>query len=236
MALISRKREQRKQVRAEQEKRKQEEEQKQISSESLKNTPGSHGAQSQCGSQPPTPGHLQPDCEEPETDQHLQYSQSGMTCKCYPKPIWIFSCLILKVWFLFPAADGTLDSGQGSSVFSETHLSQVSMSYGSPATSQQPQVAYPPVSQAPQQHTPYPQQPMVSRLSKRMFIIRKKQIFTQHSTSLLAAVRLLACCSINKLQLHRSSFTAKTVISARKIQQLKSVKEQKAAASTFPVD
>ncbi|KAI7791953.1 putative serine/threonine-protein kinase WNK1 [Triplophysa rosa] len=130
VALINRKREQRQQVRAEQEKRKREEEQKQISSESLKNTPTSHGL-------------IQPDCEELEAEQQLQYSQSGMACK---------------------AADGTLDSGQGSSVFSDAYLSQVNMSYGSPATSQQPQVPgqgpLPPVSQAPQQHTPYPQQPM----------------------------------------------------------------------------
>ncbi|XP_057180729.1 serine/threonine-protein kinase WNK1 isoform X13 [Triplophysa rosa] len=141
VALINRKREQRQQVRAEQEKRKREEEQKQISSESLKNTPTSHGTQSQCGTQPPTPGLIQPDCEELEAEQQLQYSQSGMA-----------------------SADGTLDSGQGSSVFSDAYLSQVNMSYGSPATSQQPQVPgqgpLPPVSQAPQQHTPYPQQPM----------------------------------------------------------------------------
>ncbi|KAL1275500.1 hypothetical protein QQF64_035123, partial [Cirrhinus molitorella] len=141
VSLICRKREQRQQVRAEQEKRKQEEEQKQLASESLRNVSSSQGsAQSQCGSQPPTPGLVQPDFEEPDADQHLQYMQSGMT-----------------------SADGTLDSGQGSSVFSEPHLSQLNMSYSSPAASQ-PQVpgqaAYPPSSQAPQQHTAYPQQPM----------------------------------------------------------------------------
>ncbi|KAK7129712.1 hypothetical protein R3I93_019378 [Phoxinus phoxinus] len=146
VSLICRKREQRQQVRAEQEKRKQEEEQKQLSSESLKNVVGPQGtqgsAQSQCGSQPPTPGFVQPECEEPDADQQLQYMQSGMT-----------------------SADVTLESGQGSSVFSEPHLSQLNMSYSSPATSQQQQVpgqgAYPPSSQAPQQHTGYPQQPMV---------------------------------------------------------------------------
>ncbi|XP_056089450.1 serine/threonine-protein kinase WNK1 isoform X10 [Rhinichthys klamathensis goyatoka] len=146
VSLICRKREQRQQVRAEQEKRKQEEEQKQLSSESLKNVVGPQGtqgsAQSQCGSQPPTPGFVQPECEEPDADQQLQYMQSGMT-----------------------SADVTLESGQGSSVFSEPHLSQLSMSFSSPATSQQQQVpgqgAYPPSSQAPQQHTGYPQQPMV---------------------------------------------------------------------------
>ncbi|XP_042594571.1 serine/threonine-protein kinase WNK1-like isoform X6 [Cyprinus carpio] len=140
VSLICRKREQRQQVRAEQEKRKQEEEQKQLSSESLKNVPGSQGsAQSQCGSQPPTPGLIQPECEEPDADQQLQYMHSGMTL-----------------------ADGVLESGQGSSVFSEP---QLSMSYSSPASSQPQQVpgqaAYPPSSQAPQQHTAYPQQPMV---------------------------------------------------------------------------
>ncbi|KAG1952619.1 serine/threonine-protein kinase WNK1 [Pimephales promelas] len=141
VSLICRKREQRQQVRAEQEKRKQEEEQKLLSSESLKNVVGP-SAQSQCGSQPPTPGFVQPECEEPDADQQLQYMLSGMT-----------------------SADVTLESGQGSSVFSEPHLSQLSMSYSSPATSQQQQVpgqgAYPPSSQAPQQHTGYPQQPMV---------------------------------------------------------------------------
>ncbi|XP_059366787.1 serine/threonine-protein kinase WNK1-like isoform X11 [Carassius carassius] len=143
VSLICRKREQRQQVRAEQEKRKQEEEQKQLSSESLKNVSGSQGsAQSQCGSQPPTPGLNQPESEEPDVDQQLQYMQSGMNL-----------------------ADRTLDSGQGSSVFSEPHLSQLSMSYSSPAGSQPQQVpgqaAYPPSSQAPQQHTAYPQQAMV---------------------------------------------------------------------------
>ncbi|XP_067282941.1 serine/threonine-protein kinase WNK1 isoform X4 [Pseudorasbora parva] len=145
VSLICRKREQRQQVRAEQEKRKQEEEQKQLSSESLKSVVGPQGtqvsAQSHCGSQPPTPGLVQPECEEPDADQQLQYMQSGMT-----------------------SADGTLESGQGSSLFSEPHLSQLSMSYSSPATSQLQQVpgqgAYPPSSQAPQQHTGYPQQPM----------------------------------------------------------------------------
>uniref|UniRef100_A0A673KF23 non-specific serine/threonine protein kinase n=1 Tax=Sinocyclocheilus rhinocerous TaxID=307959 RepID=A0A673KF23_9TELE len=140
VSLICRKREQRQQVRAKQEKRKQEEEQKQLSSESLKNVPSSQGsAQSQCGSQPPTPGLVQPECEEPDANQQLQYMQM---------------------------ADGALDSGQGSSVFSEPHPSQLSMSYSSPAASQPQQVpgqaAYPPSSQAPQQHTAYPQQPMVS--------------------------------------------------------------------------
>uniref|UniRef100_A0A672SFN2 non-specific serine/threonine protein kinase n=1 Tax=Sinocyclocheilus grahami TaxID=75366 RepID=A0A672SFN2_SINGR len=83
VSLICRKREQRQQVRAEQEKRKQEEEQKQLSSESLKNVPSSQGsAQSQCGSQPPTPGLVQPECEESDVDHQLHCMQRGMTCKC----------------------------------------------------------------------------------------------------------------------------------------------------------
>ncbi|XP_051544502.1 serine/threonine-protein kinase WNK1 isoform X2 [Myxocyprinus asiaticus] len=146
VALICRKREQRQQVRAEQEKRKQEEEQKQLSSESLKNVSGPTGtqgsAQNHCGSQPTTPGLIQPESEELEADQQLQYSQ----------------------------ADGTFDSGQGSSVFSEPHLSQLNMSYSSPPTSQPQQVpgqgAYPPTSQALQQHTAYPQQPMPQSVSQ----------------------------------------------------------------------
>ncbi|XP_052438037.1 serine/threonine-protein kinase WNK1 isoform X3 [Carassius gibelio] len=145
VSLICRKREQRQQVRAEQEKRKQEEEQMQLSSESLKNVPGSQGsAQSQCGSQPPTPGLVKPECEETDADPQLQYMHVGMTL-----------------------ADGVLDSGQGSSVFSEP---QLSMSYSSPASSQPQQVpgqaAYPPSSQAPQQHTAYPQQPMPQSVSQ----------------------------------------------------------------------
>uniref|UniRef100_A0A673NEQ9 non-specific serine/threonine protein kinase n=1 Tax=Sinocyclocheilus rhinocerous TaxID=307959 RepID=A0A673NEQ9_9TELE len=63
VSLICRKREQRQQV------------------ESLKNVPSSQGsAQSQCGSQPPTPGLAQPECEEPDVDHQLHYMQSGMTC------------------------------------------------------------------------------------------------------------------------------------------------------------
>ncbi|XP_021327180.2 serine/threonine-protein kinase WNK1 isoform X6 [Danio rerio] len=151
VSLISRKREQRQQVRAEQEKRKQEEEQKLLSSESIKNVAGAQGTQgslqSQCSSQPPTPGLVQPECEEPDADPQHQYMQSGITL-----------------------ADGTFDSGQGSSVFSEPHLSQLSMSYSSPGTSQQQQVpgqgTYTPSSQAPQQHTAYPQQPMPQSVSQ----------------------------------------------------------------------
>uniref|UniRef100_A0A8C1QWZ4 non-specific serine/threonine protein kinase n=1 Tax=Cyprinus carpio TaxID=7962 RepID=A0A8C1QWZ4_CYPCA len=159
VSLICRKREQRQQVRAEQEKRKQEEEQKQLSSESLKNVPGSQGsAQSQCGSQPPTPGLIQPECEEPDADQQLQYMHSGMTL-----------------------ADGALESGQGSSVFSEP---QLSMSYSSPASSQPQQVpgqaAYPPSTQAPQQHTAYPQQPMVSHRRRTWAKSRTQHLINHH--------------------------------------------------------
>lgn len=86
VSLISRKREQRQQVRAEQEKRKQEEEQKPLSSESIKNVAGVQGTQgslqSQCSSQPPTPGLVQPECEEPDADLQHQYMQSAITCEC----------------------------------------------------------------------------------------------------------------------------------------------------------
>uniref|UniRef100_A0AAY4D8Y0 non-specific serine/threonine protein kinase n=1 Tax=Denticeps clupeoides TaxID=299321 RepID=A0AAY4D8Y0_9TELE len=74
-------------------------------------------------------------------------------------------------------SDGTVDSGQGSSVFSDSHLGQMNLSYSSPQNPQQPpsqpqqqQVPYPsPASQhsqpqQPQHHPVYAQQPMVSTL------------------------------------------------------------------------
>lgn len=78
-------------------------------------------------------------------------------CKC------IFLCLALS-------AEGGVDSGQGSSVFSSDspHLGQLTMSYSCPPSSQppsQPQTPYPATpSAAPQQHPGYaqPPQPMVS--------------------------------------------------------------------------
>ncbi|XP_053506730.1 serine/threonine-protein kinase WNK1 isoform X4 [Ictalurus furcatus] len=155
VSLICRKREQRKLVREEQEKRKQEadqqqqqQQQQQQLSESQKalyfGPPGTPGAtQTPCSLQPPTPGPGQLEPDECEVDQHqqLQYQQ----------------------------AEGTVESGQGSSVFSETPLSQLTMSYSSPAAShqspqqqqQQPaQPSYPTASQTTQQHPAFPSQPM----------------------------------------------------------------------------
>ncbi|XP_058272909.1 serine/threonine-protein kinase WNK1 isoform X16 [Hemibagrus wyckioides] len=154
VSLICRKREQRKLVREEQEKRKQEgdqQQQQQQLSESQKalhfGPPGTPGAtQIPCSLQPPTPGPGQLEPEECDTDQHqqLQYQQAAIT------------------------SEVTLDSGQGSSIFSETQMSQLTMSYSSPAAShqtpqqqQQPaQPSYPTASQTTQQHSPFPPQPM----------------------------------------------------------------------------
>ncbi|XP_017349808.2 serine/threonine-protein kinase WNK1 isoform X4 [Ictalurus punctatus] len=159
VSLICRKREQRKLVREEQEKRKQEadqqqQQQQQQLSESQKalyfGPPGTPGAtQTPCSLQPPTPGPGQLEPDECEVDQHqqLQYQQ----------------------------AEGTVESGQGSSVFSETPLSQLNMSYSSPAAShqspqqqqQQPaQPSYPSASQTTQQHPAFPPQPMPQSLAQ----------------------------------------------------------------------
>ncbi|XP_047660373.1 serine/threonine-protein kinase WNK1 isoform X9 [Tachysurus fulvidraco] len=149
VSLICRKREQRKLVREEQEKRKQESDQQQQQqqlSESQKvlqfGPPGTPGAtQTPCSLQPPTPGPGQLEPEECDMDQHqqLQYQQGATT----------------------------VDSGHGSSVFSETPPSQLTMSYSSPAAShqipqqQQPvQPSYPTASQTTQQHSAFPPQPM----------------------------------------------------------------------------
>ncbi|XP_037395428.1 serine/threonine-protein kinase WNK1 isoform X23 [Pygocentrus nattereri] len=152
VSLILRKREQRQLVREEQEKRKKEAELQQQLSESQKAlqlgpqaTPGA--TLNQCGVQPPTPG--QPESEEPEADQHqqLQYQQSGISI----------------------TSEGTVDSGQGLSLYSETPLNQLTMSYSSSAGSQQGsqqqqpgQASYTPASQPAQQHPAFPQQTMVS--------------------------------------------------------------------------
>ncbi|KAL7828175.1 hypothetical protein AOLI_G00313270 [Acnodon oligacanthus] len=151
VSLILRKREQRQLVREEQEKRKKEAEQQQQLSESQKAlqlgpqaTPGA--TLNQCGVQPPTPG--QPESEEPEADQHqqLQYQQSGISI----------------------TSEGTVDSGQGLSLYPETSLNQLTMSYSSSAASQQAsqqqqqpgQASYTPASQPAQQHPAFPQQTM----------------------------------------------------------------------------
>ncbi|KAM9467703.1 serine/threonine-protein kinase WNK1 isoform 5-T5 [Clarias gariepinus] len=152
VSLICRKREQIKLVREEQEKRKQEADQQQQLSESQKalhfGPPGTPGAtQTPCSLQPPTPGPGQFEPEEFETDQlqQLQYQQ----------------------------AESTMDSGQGSSIFSEC---QLTMSYSSPAAShqtpqhhqqQQPaQPSYPTASQTTQQHPAFPPQPMPQSLAQ----------------------------------------------------------------------
>ncbi|KAF5894405.1 serine/threonine-protein kinase WNK1-like isoform X4, partial [Clarias magur] len=156
VSLICRKREQIKLVREEQEKRKQEADQAQMLSESQKalhfGPPGTPGAtQTPCSLQPPTPGPGQLEPEEFETDQlqQLLYQQGAVS------------------------SEATMDSGQGSSIFSEC---QLTMSYSSPAAShqtpqhhqhhqqqqqQQPaQPSYPTGSQTTQQHPAFPPQPM----------------------------------------------------------------------------
>uniref|UniRef100_A0A8C6BRY0 non-specific serine/threonine protein kinase n=1 Tax=Monodon monoceros TaxID=40151 RepID=A0A8C6BRY0_MONMO len=114
VSLIKRKREQRQLVREEQEKRKQEE-------SSLKQQGEQQSSASQAGAQQPpstcTGGpaasttsasvSTQVEPEEPEADQHQQLQHQ-------------------------PPADGTIDSGQGSSVFTESRVSsQQTVSYGS---------------------------------------------------------------------------------------------------------
>ncbi|XP_072529026.1 serine/threonine-protein kinase WNK1 isoform X3 [Salminus brasiliensis] len=157
VSLILRKREQRQLVREEQEKRKQEAEQQQLSEsqKALQLGPSAVqvAAQSQCGVQPPTPGPGQPESEDPEADQHhqLQYHQSGISV----------------------TSEGTMDSGQGSSLYSETPLNQLAMSYSSPVASQQAsqqqpgQASYSPASQPAQQHPAFPQQPMPQSVSQQ---------------------------------------------------------------------
>ncbi|XP_033889596.3 serine/threonine-protein kinase WNK1 isoform X4 [Acipenser ruthenus] len=132
VSLIKRKREQRQLVREEQEKRKQEEQegellkaqqqqQQQQQQVQQAQTPSSQavvGQQTQFKvPAPPTATTTGPQSqvepEEPEVDQHQQhqYQQAGISI----------------------ASDGTVDSGQGSSVFSEAHLgSQQTVSYSSP--------------------------------------------------------------------------------------------------------
>ncbi|MGH0116560.1 UNVERIFIED_CONTAM: hypothetical protein FKN15_014760 [Acipenser sinensis] len=126
VSLIKRKREQRQLVREEQEKRKQEEQegellkaqQQQQQQVQQAQTPSSQaGVSQQTQFKVPAPPaatttgpQSQVEPEEPEVDQH-QYQQAGISI----------------------ASDGTVDSGQGSSVFSESHLgSQQTLSYSSP--------------------------------------------------------------------------------------------------------
>ncbi|KAM9311451.1 serine/threonine-protein kinase WNK1 [Gastrophryne carolinensis] len=101
VSLIKRKREQRQQVREEQEKRKQEEvsqqQQQQQSEAQLASPPQAAGKPVQAGS---GPNASQVEPEEPEADQHLQYQQPSISV----------------------TSEGTMDSGQGSSVYTESRV------------------------------------------------------------------------------------------------------------------
>ncbi|XP_040201214.1 serine/threonine-protein kinase WNK1 isoform X11 [Rana temporaria] len=117
VSLIKRKREQRQQVREEQEKRKQEEISQQQPESQLPSPHQGTGISAQPSSGPapaltslPNASASQVEPEEPEADQHLQYQQPSISV----------------------TSDGILDSGQGSSVYSESRLgSQQTVSYGS---------------------------------------------------------------------------------------------------------
>uniref|UniRef100_A0A5F8HGU2 non-specific serine/threonine protein kinase n=1 Tax=Monodelphis domestica TaxID=13616 RepID=A0A5F8HGU2_MONDO len=118
VSLIKRKREQRQLVREEQEKRKQEEislkEQVEhptsVSQAGNKSIPSTTGTVTVCTTSASVSTQVEP--EEPEADQHqqLQYQQPSISV----------------------LSDGTVDSGQGSSVFTESRVSsQQTVSYGS---------------------------------------------------------------------------------------------------------
>ncbi|KAM4677445.1 serine/threonine-protein kinase WNK1-like [Discoglossus pictus] len=121
VSLIKRKREQRQQVREEQEKRKQEESSQKQQQAELQSQSPPQGASKQSAGQPgiastgappgvPTTSATQVEPEEPEADQHLQYQQPSISV----------------------TSDGTIDSGQGSSMYSESRMgSQQAISYGS---------------------------------------------------------------------------------------------------------
>ncbi|CAK6443064.1 unnamed protein product [Pipistrellus nathusii] len=119
VSLIKRKREQRQLVREEQEKRKQEESsfKQQVEQQSSASQTGIKQLPSASTGIPTAPTtsasvSTQVEPEEPEADQHqqLQYQQPGISV----------------------LSDGTVDSGQGSSVFTESRVSsQQTVSYGS---------------------------------------------------------------------------------------------------------
>ncbi|XP_044083969.1 serine/threonine-protein kinase WNK1 isoform X1 [Neovison vison] len=119
VSLIKRKREQRQLVREEQEKRKQEENslKQQVEQQSSTSQPGVKQIPSASTGMPPASTtsasvSTQVEPEEPEADQHqqLQYQQTSISV----------------------LSDGTVDSGQGSSVFTESRVSsQQTVSYGS---------------------------------------------------------------------------------------------------------
>ncbi|XP_045867925.1 serine/threonine-protein kinase WNK1 isoform X4 [Meles meles] len=119
VSLIKRKREQRQLVREEQEKRKQEENslKQQVEQQSSTSQAGVKQIPSASTGMPPASTtsasvSTQVEPEEPEADQHqqLQYQQTSVSV----------------------LSDGTVDSGQGSSVFTESRVSsQQTVSYGS---------------------------------------------------------------------------------------------------------
>nr|XP_060514769.1 serine/threonine-protein kinase WNK1 isoform X12 [Panthera onca] len=119
VSLIKRKREQRQLVREEQEKRKQEEinQKHQVEQQSSTSQAGVKQIPSASTGMPPASTtsasvSTQVEPEEPEADQHqqLQYQQTSISV----------------------LSDGTVDSGQGSSVFTESRVSsQQTVSYGS---------------------------------------------------------------------------------------------------------
>ncbi|XP_075711716.1 serine/threonine-protein kinase WNK1 [Rhinoderma darwinii] len=126
VSLIKRKREQRQQVREEQEKRKQEEsnlQQQQLQQTDVQplsppvgtgKAPATQtisGPGTTASTTAPNASTSQVEPEEPEADQHLQYPQPS----------------------IFVTSDGTVDSGQGSSVYLESRVaSQQAVSYSSP--------------------------------------------------------------------------------------------------------
>ncbi|XP_054228932.1 serine/threonine-protein kinase WNK1 isoform X24 [Homo sapiens] len=171
VSLIKRKREQRQLVREEQEKKKQEEsslkqqvEQSSASQTGIKQLPSaSTGIPTASTTSASVSTQVEP--EEPEADQHqqLQYQQPSISV----------------------LSDGTVDSGQGSSVFTESRVSsQQTVSYGSqheqahstgtvpghiPSTVQaqsQPHGVYPPSSVQGIQQTAPPQQTVQYSLSQ----------------------------------------------------------------------
>ncbi|XP_018431920.1 PREDICTED: serine/threonine-protein kinase WNK1 [Nanorana parkeri] len=117
VSLIKRKREQRQHVRKEQEKRKQEEISQQQPESRLPSPPQGTGIPAQPSSGPapaltsvPNASSSQVEPEEPEADQHLQYQQPSISV----------------------TSDATMDSGQGSTVYTESRVgSQQTVSYGS---------------------------------------------------------------------------------------------------------
>ncbi|KAE8613546.1 hypothetical protein XENTR_v10007754 [Xenopus tropicalis] len=139
VSLIKRKREQRQQVREEQEKRKQEEISQQQQQQQAELQPQSPPQ----GTVKPSTGTVtsgtQVEPEEPEADQHLQYQQPSVSV----------------------TSDGTIDSGQGSSMYSESYAgNQPTVSFGSqPDPSLTPSMVpgfSTPNIQPPAQHGGYP--------------------------------------------------------------------------------